>query len=78
VEGKRHVPALEIILAVEVGGLSDHPPPAIGTVHVPDVMLHRADQLRRRLLQVHDLLMSLIFDVGTDRFCLTLGCTHAR
>lgn len=76
VEGERHIPALEVVLAVEVGGLGDHPPPAVGAVNIPDVMPYRADQLGRCLLQVHDLFVGLVLDVGTDRFCLAPGCTH--
>ncbi len=73
---ERHIPALEVLLAVEVGGLGDHPPPAVGAVNVPDVVPYRANQLRRCLLQVHDFLVGLALSVGTDRFCLAFGCTY--
>src|SRR6266516_1247119 len=45
VERERHIPALGVFLAVKVRRLGDHPPPAVGAVHIPDVMPHRADQL---------------------------------
>lgn len=73
VKGQRRVPVLEIILAVEIGWLSDNPPPTVGAVHIRDVVPYRAEQLRGRSLQVDYLFMCLVLDVHTDGVSLALG-----
>src|SRR5207245_1444266 len=49
---------------------------AVGAMHVPDVVPHRADQLGGYLLQVDDLLVGLVLGVGADGFGLALGGAH--
>jgi hypothetical protein len=66
VERKNYVSALEILLRVEVRRVGDDPPATLRAVNVPDVIANRADDLRRRTLDLNHLLIGLLLDVTRD------------
>jgi hypothetical protein len=73
VEGQHHVAALEVLLAAAAGRVGDDPPTALGAVHVPDAVTHRADQLGRRLLQLDDVFVGLVLHECANRVLLTFA-----
>jgi hypothetical protein len=80
VRGKRQrdVAALEVGLAIEVRRVGEHPPPAVGAVHVPDFVPDRADELGGGELDVDDVFVSLAFNVGADLLLVVLSIATRR
>jgi len=64
VEGQSDVHALDLILAVEVHRVGDHPPAAVASVGVPDVVLMTEDVLASELFHMLDL--EVVSGLGTQ------------
>src|SRR6266498_3897290 len=76
-ECESHIPALEIFLAVEVGGIRYDPPAAGLAVNVPNVMSRGPDQRLGSLFGVEYSLAILGLHICRDLCRLSFRRTHA-
>jgi hypothetical protein len=75
-ESEHDVAALEVRLGVEIRGVGDHPPPAVGAVHVPNVVAYRTNHFGGALLKMYDRLVRLGFYILSNLVRLTLAGSH--
>jgi hypothetical protein len=63
-EREHNVPALEVGLAIEVGGIRHDPPPTVDAMNVPYVVTHQPDELGCDLLKMDHAFAGLVLHIG--------------